>query len=73
MISFLTGTGSIFCSSFTTCSNLIIIANSQSKIYGGSDPALTYTTNGLISGDQLSGILTRDAGENAGQYSIKSG
>lgn len=47
---------------------------SQSKTYGESDPALTYTlSDALFSGDSMSGALSRAAGENAGTYAITLG
>lgn len=48
----------------------------QTKIYGESDPAaFTYqiTTGTLVTGDSLSGALTRVAGENVGNYAIQQG
>ena len=48
-----------------------VSADSLTKTYGDADPALTYTANGLISGDTLSGVTAiREAGENAGSYAI---
>ncbi|WP_052162343.1 MBG domain-containing protein [Aquabacterium sp. NJ1] len=49
-----------------------ITADNQSKVYGDSDPGLSYTvtSGGLLSGDSLSGALTRTAGENVGSYTI---
>ena len=44
-----------------------------SKTYDAADPTLTYTTLGLISGDSLSGSLTRVVGENVGTYAISQG
>src|SRR5439155_791888 len=54
---------------------ITITADAKSKIYGDSDPALTYqiTSGSLKSGDSISGALTRDAGENVGTYAIKQG
>jgi hypothetical protein len=53
---------------------LTVAANSQSKVYGTSDPALTYTASGLqfsdTAGSILSGTLARAAGENVGTYAI---
>ena len=46
---------------------------SQSKTYGDSDPALTYTNDALFGGDSISGALGRAAGENAGTYAINLG
>jgi hypothetical protein len=35
---------------------LTIAANDQSKVYGDANPALTYTANGLVNGDTLTGL-----------------
>jgi hypothetical protein len=44
------------------------------KVYGNSDPvSYTYTTSSLGSGVALSGALTRNAGENVGNYTITQG
>ncbi|MDR0866831.1 MAG: YDG domain-containing protein [Candidatus Symbiothrix sp.] len=57
-----------------TAKKITVTANPQSKIYGKTDPALTYTqTPNLIAGDQFTGGLTRDPGENMGTYSIRQG
>ena len=43
----------------------------QSKVFGEADPKLTFKTQGLVAGDDLSvikGSLLRDTGENAGEY-----
>jgi len=48
----------------------------QSKVYGTSDPTLTYTASGLTNGDTTSvftGVLSRAAGENVGTYAITLG
>jgi len=51
-----------------------VTADSQSKVYGNGDPALTYEFSpALISGDSFSGALTRTAGENVGSYAINQG
>ena len=55
---------------------LTVTANSgQTKIYGASDPMLTYTltTGSLVTGDSFSGALSRTAGENVGSYAIAQG
>ncbi|WP_447637862.1 MBG domain-containing protein [Flavobacterium microcysteis] len=55
---------------------LSIVADTKSKVYGATDPALTYTVTGLANGDTnaiLSGTLTRTAGENIGTYAIEQG
>lgn len=52
---------------------LTIIADAKTKAYGEADPALTYTSDGLINDDAITGALTREAGENAGDYAINQG
>ena len=78
---------------FTTDNNAVsvtrrpvtVTADAKSKTYGDTDPALTYTNTtgtvgtgvGLLSGDTLSGSLTRAAGETSGTggvtYQIQQG
>ena len=47
----------------------------RSKVYGDADPILTYhiTSGSLVGTDTFSGFLTRDAGENVGNYAITQG
>lgn len=52
---------------------LEIRANSLSKTYGESDPVLTFEESGLVEGEQALGTLSRDQGENAGEYMIGLG
>ena len=52
---------------------LAVTADAKSKTYGEADPALTYTVDGLLDGDSLTGELTREPGENAGTYEIMQG
>jgi hypothetical protein len=56
---------------------LTITADSgQSKVYGETDPVLTYTVSGYQRSDDdniLSGALSRIAGENVGTYAIEQG
>ena len=52
---------------------LTVTAEAQSKIFGEEDPELTYTSEGLINSDALSGALARVAGENVGTYAINQG
>ena len=53
---------------------ITVTANAQTKVYGSADPALTYTyTPSLIGGDQFSGALSRQLGENVGTYTITQG
>ncbi|MDJ1499580.1 MBG domain-containing protein [Xanthocytophaga agilis] len=52
---------------------ITIVANSQSKVYGTSDPLLTYIASGFVGSDNssiLTGSLSRNTGENAGSYTI---
>jgi len=51
-----------------------VTAESQTKVFGTDDPALTYTYSPeLISDDQFTGALIRDAGEDVGNYRITKG
>ena len=54
---------------------ITVTADAKSKIYGGLDPALTYTiTAGTLAGsDVFTGGLGRTAGENVGTYAINQG
>ena len=56
-----------------TTKDLTITAQYINKIFGESDPALTYTSSGLCSGDAFTGSLARAAGENANTYAITIG
>jgi hypothetical protein len=58
-----------------TSAVLTVTADAQTKVYGGTDPALTYqiTTGALVNGDTLTGALTRVAGETIGSYAIQQG
>jgi hypothetical protein len=56
-----------------TPAGLTITAVAKTKFYGTVDPALTYTTTGLVSPDTMSGSLTRVAGESVGDYAINQG
>lgn len=54
--------------------DITITADAMNKIYGASDPLLTYIYSGSVnSGDVFSGALTRAAGENVGSYAISRG
>ena len=51
-----------------------VTANGQAKVYGTSDPALTYGYSpALVGSDSFAGGLTRTAGENVGSYAIGQG
>ena len=52
---------------------LTITADAKTKVFGAADPALTYTTSGLLEGETLTGALTRAEGENVGEYDITQG
>src|SRR5215216_4835353 len=59
-----------------TARGLTVTADPKSKVYGGSDPTLTYSHSALYNGDTdsvFSGSLTRAAGENVGTYAITQG
>ena len=53
---------------------LTIAADPQSKLFGDTDPELTYQVSGLVNGEQpgdvLTGALTREPGEDIGFYDI---
>ena len=51
---------------------LTIKADDKSKTYGETDPALSWqvTAGSLVTGDTLTGALTRTTGENVGSYTI---
>ena len=59
---------------FTVTKKAITVkANAVSKDEKKADPEFTYTVDGLISGDTLSGALARQKGEKAGEYDITVG
>ena len=45
----------------------------QNKTYGEVDPTLTYTASGLVGSEALTGSLSREEGENVGDYAITQG
>ncbi len=47
----------------------------QTKVYGNPDPIFSYsiTSGALVTGDLLTGALTRVAGENIGSYALETG
>jgi hypothetical protein len=49
---------------------ITVSANNLSKIYGNEDENLTYSANGLVGSDSLTGSLKRVEGENVGEYTI---
>jgi len=52
---------------------LTIYVADKEKTYGEADPILTFTQTGLCAGDRLVGALEREAGEDAGTYTISRG
>jgi uncharacterized repeat protein (TIGR02543 family) len=61
---------------FTISSRAITVtADAQSKVYGASDPPLTYqvTSGSLAGGDSWMGSLSRVAGADVGEYTINQG
>ncbi|QQT26456.1 BspA family leucine-rich repeat surface protein [Sphingobacterium spiritivorum] len=59
-----------------TKATLNIVADAKSKVYGTTDPVLTYTVTGFQNGDDqsiITGALTRTAGEDVGKYAIQQG
>ncbi|PTR01411.1 gliding motility-associated-like protein [Mucilaginibacter yixingensis] len=52
-----------------------VIAAAQTKVYGTTDPALTYSISSgtLVGSDAFTGALTRNAGQNVGTYAITQG
>ncbi|WP_144212064.1 MBG domain-containing protein [Flavobacterium anhuiense] len=57
-----------------TAKTIAVTADSQTKVYGESDAALTYSfTPSLESGDSFTGNLSRVLGENIGAYTINQG
>ena len=52
---------------------LTITAEAKTKVYGDDDPALTYTSEGLVNGDAITGALSRVYGEDVGDYDISQG
>ncbi len=53
--------------------DLTITADDKTKTYGEDDPELTYRDSGLYPGDSITGELTREEGENSGNYAILQG
>ncbi|MBO5695683.1 MAG: DUF4347 domain-containing protein, partial [Lentisphaeria bacterium] len=52
---------------------ITVTAHAKSMMAGTLEPALTYTVEGLIGTDKLTGALEREAGTEAGEYDIKIG
>ncbi|MBD2721434.1 T9SS type A sorting domain-containing protein [Hymenobacter sp. BT189] len=56
-----------------TQKSLTVTATSQTKTYGNSDPALTFTYSEPLPLSAFAGALTRAAGESVGSYAINKG
>ena len=52
---------------------ITVKADAKTKVYGDSDPTLTYVVDGLVGNDELAGALARDDGENVASYVINQG
>lgn len=52
---------------------LVVTPNDLQKTYGDADPALTWTADGLIGSDKLTGKPVRTKGEDVGTYAIRQG
>lgn len=52
---------------------LTVTAEAKTKTYGDADPALTYTSEGLVEGDAITGALFRETGETVNTYVITQG
>ena len=54
---------------------IIVTADAKTKVYGQTDPELTYTASDdpTLYGDNFTGELTRDPGEDFGIYAIQQG
>ena len=50
-----------------------VTADSKTKEYGEADPTLTYSSDGLVGSDALTGALSRAEGEAVGEYAINLG
>ena len=56
-----------------TPKTLTVVADAQSKVYGESDPVLSYVSQGLVGTDTLTGALIRATGDAVGDYEILQG
>ena len=52
---------------------LTITAEAKEKVYGENDPSFTYIQSGLVGSDTITGELSRESGENIGEYAITQG
>ncbi|WP_410881348.1 MBG domain-containing protein, partial [Myroides sp. DW712] len=56
-----------------TPATVTVTADAKTKVYGDTDPVLTYTVSGLKGTDALTGSLVREVGESVGTYEIQQG
>ena len=57
-----------------TSKPLTVTATSgQTKVKGTSDPTFTFSSSGLVSGDSITGALSRGGGEGPGTYTLTQG
>ena len=58
-----------------TTRTITVTADAKTKVYGNSDPALTYqiSSGNLVFSDSFSGSLSREVGEYVGIYGITQG
>ena len=52
--------------------SITITAESAGKTYGETDPQLTATVTGNLETDEITTVVTRAGGENAGTYEISA-
>lgn len=52
---------------------ITVTAEDNTKVYGEKDPVFTYKATGLLEGDQVTGLLSRESGEDIGTYPITQG
>ena len=53
-----------------TPASVTVTADNKTKVYGDTDPELTATVTGTLNGDKVAYTLSRDSGENVGDYTI---
>ncbi|SNU09461.1 Ig-like domain (group 2), partial [Lachnospiraceae bacterium] len=53
--------------------HVTVTADAKTKAYGDADPELTYTAGDMLEGNEITGALTREEGEDAGNYAIGKG
>ncbi len=52
---------------------IVVTADAQTKVYGSEDPVFTYTAEGKLPEDVLSGSLQKSEGNDVGTYDILQG